>query len=109
MDTQTTPRPPIDGLSDAALERWREINRDWFLELPQMMILAAALQSFDRMLQAKSIVDSEGLTIVDRFGTPRPHPAALLERDARSAMERALKSLNLDLEAVGQIGRPTGS
>ena len=109
MDIQTTPKPPIDGLSDAALDRWREINRDWFLELPAQMILAAALQSFDRMIQAKSIVDAEGLVVLDRFSQPRPHPAALLERDARSAMERSLKSLNLDLEAVGQIGRPTGS
>ena len=109
MDIQTQPQPPIDGLSDAALERWREINRDWFLELPQQMILAAALQSFDRMIQAKAIVDKEGLVVADRFGQPRPHPPALLERDARAAMERALKSLNLDTEPIGVIGRPGGN
>ena len=101
--------PPPACLSDEAGRWWKTITEDWLLEPHSKIILTSALESFDRMNQAKAIVDKEGLVVADRFGQPRPHPAALLERDARAAMERALKSLNLDMEPIGVIGRPGGT
>ncbi|HVW69190.1 MAG TPA: P27 family phage terminase small subunit [Steroidobacteraceae bacterium] len=74
-----------------------------------LLILASAVEAFDRMRQAQRRLKREGLTVKDRFGQAKAHPAAVIERDSRAAMLAALKQLNLDLEPLeGRPGRPNG-
>jgi hypothetical protein len=49
------------------------------------------------------------MTVADRFGQPKVHPAVLIERDARGQMLAALRDLHLDLEPLrDRPGRPAG-
>jgi phage terminase small subunit len=58
------------------------------------------MEAFDRMRQAQALIKKEGITIVDRFGQMKQHPATLIERDSRTAVARGLKALNLDIEGI---------
>jgi P27 family predicted phage terminase small subunit len=103
---KTPPAPP--HLSPEARDWWERILREWVLDDPSLLLLQAALESFDRMNAARLIVEAEGIVVRDRWGQLRPNPAVLAERDSRTAMCRALKQLGLDLEPLGSIGRPPG-
>ena len=69
-------------------------------------LLQTALEAFDRMRQAQALIDEHGLCILDRFGTLKPNPAAVIERDSRAAMLGAIKQLNLDIQPLAAVGRP---
>lgn len=100
------PRTP-KNLSGEARRIWRKINENWILDEAALVILESALESFDRMREAQAILKKDGIVIKDRFDQEKQHPASLIERDAKSAMLRALKSLNLDLEPLKDgPGRP---
>lgn len=72
-------------------------------------ILDRAIESFCRMREAEAIIDEEGLTIVNRFGEQKEHPALNTERKARAQFLLAIKQLNLDvLPPNHRIGRPGG-
>jgi P27 family predicted phage terminase small subunit len=74
-----------------------------------LLLLATVCESFDRMKQAQQVLKTDGLVQVDRFGQPKPHPAAVIERDSRSGMLQALKALNLDVAPLhDRVGRPGG-
>jgi hypothetical protein len=67
------------------------------------------LESFDRMREAQAMLRKDGITLTDRFGQVKQHPATLVERDSKALMVRQLKALNLDLEPVhDRPGRPGG-
>jgi hypothetical protein len=47
--------------------------------------------------------------VVDRYGRTKAHPLIAVERDARAALHRAMRELNLDLEPLRPgPGRPPG-
>ena len=102
MAHKTLPTAP-KHLSRAGKAWWNRIVRGWDLDDSALLILQAALESFDRSTQAAAVIAAEGL-----FRDGKPHPACRVERDARSAMLTALKQLHLDLEPVGPVGRPPG-
>jgi P27 family predicted phage terminase small subunit len=66
-----------------------------------LLLLQTACESFDRMKEAQKLIAVEGITILDFRGTPRIHPANAVERDSRSALISAIKTLGLD---PGQVG-----
>jgi P27 family predicted phage terminase small subunit len=103
------PKPP-HGLSPEARGWWESIQLEYAVADPGgLLILASAVEAFDRMRQAQRRLRREGLTTVDRFGQRKAHPATVIERDSRSAMLAALKQLNLDLEPLQpRAGRPSG-
>lgn len=98
------------NLSREAKNLWRKIQDEYAIsDEAGLLILATGLEAFDRMRQAQDILKTEGMTTLDRFQQPRPHPAATIERDSRAAMLAALKQLNLDLEPLRDgRGRPPG-
>jgi len=52
-------------------------------------------------------IDTEGLTIIDRFSQMKPHPLLPTLRDSRAQKLAALKGLNLDIiPATDTPGRP---
>jgi len=95
------------GLSTEAREWWRRITAEFELDAGGLLVLGAALESFDRAAEARALIAVEGLTVEGRYG-PRAHPMVAVERDARAAMVRGLKSLGLELEPILAPGRPAG-
>jgi len=97
------------GLSSAAGEWWKKLVCDFSIDdSGGLLLLETALQAFDRMHEARGLIETHGAVTFDRFGQLRPNPATVIERDSRAAMLSALKALNLDLEPVGPVGRPPG-
>lgn len=58
---------------------------------------------------AQDIVNTEGLTLTDRFMQTKAHPLLTVIRDARAQKMAALKGLCLDLEPIQpRVGRSGG-
>lgn len=95
------PQPP-KALSPEASDWWNRIVSEWGLDDAGLMVLQQGLESLDRMRQAQAIVSKEGLTVHDRFGQPKQHPATLVERDNRTVLLRAFKQLGLDVAAPAE-------
>src|SRR5215472_14872296 len=94
---KSQPQPP-DTLSDEAKVWWRSIVDEFQVDdAAGWLLLQSALEAFDDMRRAQAIIDREGMTIADRWGQQKQHPATLVLRDSRNLMLRCLKQLNLDL------------
>lgn len=100
--------PP--GLSAKAKTWWKKIIAEYEIEdAAGLLLLETALQAFDRMHDARGLIEKYGAVTKDRFDQLRPNPATTIERDSRAAMCAALKALNLDLEPLRDgAGRPPG-
>lgn len=96
---KSVPTPP-KHLSPEAVEVWGALCGGFELEDESLIVLATALEAFDRMRSAKARIDAEGLTTVDRHGQLKAHPAVQIEAMARRAFSQGLKSLGLDLEPL---------
>ena len=92
----------------------RESTREWFvsvladyaLEPHHVRLLTLAAESWDRGQQAREILASDGLTYVDRFGSPKARPEVAIERDSRTAFARLIRELALDVEEPGDSRPP---
>ena len=89
---------PPDHLSQDSKTFWTSTVGEYSLESHHLKILQCALEAWDEMVEAKRIVDAEGLIFVDRFGQPRPHPAAGLVLKARESFGRLMRQLDLEGE-----------
>ena len=105
MTTKRLPLPPKHLKADGRA-LWRSVHRDFVLEDWQLRVLVAACDAMDRMVQAREVLDAEGLTVDHEKHGLRPHPCVSIERDARTAMLRALRELGLDTTAVEPAARP---
>jgi P27 family predicted phage terminase small subunit len=93
-------------LSAEARGWWDRIMDEFEFSADGLLLLESGLEAFDRMRQAQAVLDKEGITVTDRFGQAKVHPAALIERDAKGVLLRYLKALGLDLEPLpGKDGR----
>jgi P27 family predicted phage terminase small subunit len=81
------------------VEEW-EVGRDGLL------VLQVALEAYDRLCQARRLIDTEGIIITDPSGRRRAHPALMVEKEARLGLLRAWRQLGLDVEPPGPVGRP---
>jgi len=83
----------------AETRRWvRGILDDYDLEPHHFRQLVQTAQAWDRAEQAREILAVEGLTVLDRYDTPKAHPCVAIERDSRTAFFRGLRELALDTE-----------
>jgi hypothetical protein len=74
-----------------------------------LAILRTALEARDRAEAARLAIDTDGLTVTDKFGQTKPHPLLPIERDSRAGFIVAMKALCLDLENLHPgPGRPAG-
>jgi P27 family predicted phage terminase small subunit len=103
-------KEPPDNLSEEAQSLWRQIVQEYELDDSLgMLLLARALEAFDRMRQAQMVIKEHGPVFIDRFKQLRANPACTIERDAGAAMLQALRQLNIDVEVVSpRTGRPPG-
>ena len=105
------PRPkPAKGLSRAARRQVESIGAEFDIRDAAGLDLLNDYGAFmDRRNEARATIRKDGATIKDRFGQTVAHPATRIERDSSAAMQRCLKSLNLDLEPLhDRPGRPPG-
>ncbi len=82
---------------------WKAINDEYELEDSALLTLKLACESYDRAQQARRIIAAEGLVL-----NGRRHPAIDVESQAQATFLRAMRSLGLDVEQPGPIGRPPG-
>lgn len=108
-NSQTGPKPP-KTLSREARALWAVYCHEYVFDEHGLVVLGQALESFDRLRQAQELLTAEGIVQTDRFGQKKPHPAVVIERDARASMLRALGQLHIDVEPLHDgPGRPGGS
>jgi P27 family predicted phage terminase small subunit len=87
---------------------WKEITTNWELDESMLILLTIALESYQRLQQAKAILDKTGLIIKTPSGQVKKHPALEAEKVARQGFLMAWRMLNLGIEAPGAVGRPAG-
>ena len=66
------------------------------------------MEAWDRAQAARAQVDAEGLTLLGQGGVSRAHPCIAIERDARLAVARLVRELDLDTEppVSARLGPP---
>jgi P27 family predicted phage terminase small subunit len=109
------PKPPRcpSHLSKEARTWWKRLCAKYDLTAePAQLLLATALEAFMRMRDAQAAISRDGLVLKDADGKVKNHPAATVERDARSQFVQTMKALNLaaEVEPIRSTpGRPAGS
>lgn len=89
-------------LSVTAKGLWARLLDDYALDdAAGLLLLQSACEAFDRLQEARRVLDKEGAVVKDRWGQAKPHPAAGIERDARTQMHSALRLMKL---APGDMG-----
>jgi P27 family predicted phage terminase small subunit len=88
-----------EGLAPSTASWFRSVCKDYVLEPHHVRLLTMACRAWDRSEQARQMLDDEGLTTRDRYGTAKAHPAVAIERDCRTQFARLVRELDLDVEA----------
>lgn len=87
--------PPPDHLERSA-QLWNDVLEFYDLEDHQIELLRRLCEASDTADAARTMVQAEGLTVVDRFGQHKPHPAVDIERHARTSVARLMRELRLE-------------
>lgn len=87
-----------EHLSSEMKEFYKQILKNYDLEAHHMIILTKACECLDRAEKAREEVAKDGLTIKDRYGSLKAHPAVKIEIDAKNTARLLLRELGLDLE-----------
>jgi len=104
-----TPAAPAH-LGDAGRLLWQEIQAQYQIaDAGGRALLQQAAEAADRVNECREIVAAQGAVVRVKGGAPRAHPLLSVERDARAAMLRAVRFLNLDTEPLQAVGRPPGA
>ena len=89
--------PAPEHLTEESKKFWEETVSSFELEEFHLRLLQSACETWDRILEARTLLDKEGPFYIDRFKQPKEHPAAKTERDNRIIHARLLRELGLDL------------
>jgi P27 family predicted phage terminase small subunit len=93
------PKPP-QYLSLAGKKLWKSLHNGHAIDDPGGLVLLDSLCSaYDRVESARKILATEGLVVEGRQGS-KPHPAIMIEHNARATMHTALRLLKLSPEEV---------
>jgi P27 family predicted phage terminase small subunit len=91
------PQPP-GHLSPSARQWWQTTVETYVLQEHHLRLLQLLCESWDEAQKARAQLEREGLTVPGREGGIRSHPCVTIERDARLAVARLLRELDLDTE-----------
>ena len=81
----------------AASRRWYEdVAGNYQLDPHHLKLLELAGSSWDRAEEARRAMAKGGLTVTDRHGQIKVHPAVNIERDSQIRFSRLLRELRLD-------------
>jgi P27 family predicted phage terminase small subunit len=97
------PGPPT-GISARAKRLFRAVVRDYELSDAEVELLRCACEALDRADAAAKIVRAEGLTVLDRYGSPKTHPAVDVEARSRALFARFVGQLGVKLPPTEDIG-----
>jgi P27 family predicted phage terminase small subunit len=89
---------PPAHLSPSARQWWQTTVEGYVLQEHHLRLLQLACEAWDEAQKARAQVEREGLTVSGREGGMRPHPCIAIERDARLAVARLVRELDLDIE-----------
>ena len=90
--------PPPPHLSLSTRQWWLTTVKTYVLQEHHLRLLEAACDAWDRMVQARAALLKDGLTVPGPDGSVRVHPCVAIERDARLAVARLIRELDLDTE-----------
>jgi hypothetical protein len=82
------------------------VLKDFELSPAELEVLRCALVSLDRADQAATVLDAEGVTVVDRYGSPKAHPAVDVEARNRAAFARMVAQLGVKVPEVPPVRSP---
>jgi len=102
---QQPPRPP-SHLSSKTKKFWTWAVTTYELDPHHLMILGRLCEASDRCDEAREVLKRDGIVVKDRFGRSLPHPAVQIERDARVAVMRCVRELDLDATPAPESPRP---
>ena len=86
---------------------WRGVLSDFNIDdTAGRALLLTACESLDRMAAARQAIETDGAVVRDRYGQPKIHPAAALEKDSRNGFLAALRALQLEISPPKPLGRP---
>lgn len=100
-----TPRPP-KHLRPATAKWFEGVTDEFDLEPHHVRLLTLAAEAWDRGQAAREVIDRDGLTYVDRFGSPKARPEVGIERDSRIGFARLIRELALDVEGPTESRPP---
>ena len=102
---------PPRHLTKEAKRIWKQICSTWELkDSPDaLLILRTGLEAFDRLQQARSVLDVDGVTIIHTTAAGEEkimkHPALEAEKSARGGLLQAFRMLGLEFDGGGLTGR----
>ncbi|GEN22175.1 hypothetical protein HCU01_01240 [Halomonas cupida] len=101
-------KKPPSKLSTEARRLYTALATDYDItDEAGLALLRSVAESRTLIDECQKVISAEGITYLDRYGQPKPHPLLAVSRDARGQMMSALKALNLDLEPLRDAaGRP---
>jgi P27 family predicted phage terminase small subunit len=107
IDVYDLAQPP-PHLSPSARHWWETTVDRYELEPHHLRLLQLLCEAWDRYEEARQQLAQDGLTVPGREGGIRPHPCIVIERDARAAVARLVRELDLDTEpqVSERIGPP---
>lgn len=95
------PKTP-KGLSSEAGALWRAVVSEFELDPHHLRLLEAACVCWDRIREARKLIDKDGVVTKDRFGQLRQHPATQVELSNKRMLAKLLRELQLDIEPADQ-------
>lgn len=104
-----TAKTPPKTLGAESRRIWLQLNRSFEFEFEEMLILKVALEQYDLMTKAREEILSDGFTVEAQQGGVKSNPALRAFHVARCGFLEAWKTLNLNVEPPGSVGRPPDS
>jgi P27 family predicted phage terminase small subunit len=97
-ETQKAAKRPSapSHLSGESRALWLALIGEYEFEPADEKVLLIACEALDRLRMAQAEVSRDGVTVPDRYGSRKTHPALLVEGQARTAFLAAMRQLNLE-------------
>jgi hypothetical protein len=91
------PPPPPEHLGIREQEAWKAIVREHSFNRAGHVLLENGLQSLRQARVLRTIIDRDGVMLINRDGLPRKHPALALEVQLRKLAWDIFKAMKIEL------------
>ena len=91
------PKPP-SGVCPRAKKLWSELWENFDFPEHKREVLVEACHALSRADEARRLLKKEGMIQTDRFEQKKPHPAVMIEHNARTQFARLINALGLPEE-----------
>jgi len=92
-------------LAEPTRKWWRSVVKDYVLEPHHLKLLTLAAEAWDRLVEARKRIATDGAYVENPSGVLKCHPAISVERDSRIAFARLIRELDLDGEPLPEPRR----